>query len=667
MSKPVEPNEDNQAHNVRLTWQATATNKITFSYDWQWNRNQNNVGTLATGTVAWEGNPGSNNRCTVENLLQATWTHPHTSKLLFEGGWNYLHHRQQTAGSGTPCANGVNGILINDVGLNFTYNGSGVNSVEWQYPTNQRVSMSYVTGAHNFKTGLIAIEYLKPTFTSTDRGNIPFSYTLNNGTPTGLTQYVSPQILKTGMNFGAGVFAQDQWRIRRVTLNLGLRYDYVKSYAPALEEPGGALYNPISFPEVNCLPCWHDINPRVGVVYDLFGNGRTAIKGSFGRYVSATQAGLVEAYRPAIAAVNSTTRSWTDTNGNFFPDCDLRNPALNLECGAMANQSFGGTQVRLTPDPNWITGWGNRGYNWQTGVSVQHELKPGAAVSVGFYRTTWGNFTVTDNQLVTPADYDPYCITAPTDSRLGSVSGQQQCGFYDISATKFGQVNSIVTLAEHYGKATEYYNGADVSFTLRLPRGGQLAGGWNTGNTISLPNTVGFVSNQVSRCFVVDSPQEQFHPFDLLSTTQVQNGCSTSNPYLQRFKLNGSYPLPWALQAAFVYQNLPGTPYNALYTASTASIAPSLGRNLAGGTRQVVIQLLPPYSAYLDGRVNQFDFRLSKIFQVGKARIQGNLDLYNLFNSSAVLLLIQQYGPTWLQPTQTIAPRLFKLGVQIDF
>ena len=350
-SKPVEPNEDNQAHNVRLTWQATPTNKVTFSYDWQWNRNQNNVGTLATGTVAWEGNPGANNRCTEENLLQATWIHPHTSKLLFEGGWNYLHHRQQTNAAGTPCANGANGILINDVGLNFTYNGSGVNTVEWQYPTNQRVSMSYVTGAHNFKTGLIAVEYLKPTFTSTDRGNIPFSYTLNNGTPTGLTQYVSPQILKTGMNLGAGIFAQDQWRMGRVTLNLGLRYDYVKSYAPALEEPGGTLYNPISFPEVNCLPCWHDISPRVGVVYDVFGNGRTAIKGSFGRYVSATQAGLVEAYRPAIAAVNSTTRAWTDSNGNFFPDCDLRNPALNNECGPMANQTFGGTQVRLTPDP----------------------------------------------------------------------------------------------------------------------------------------------------------------------------------------------------------------------------------------------------------------------------------------------------------------------------
>ena len=97
------------------------------------------------------------------------------------------------------------------------------------------------------------------------------------------------------------------------------------------------------------------------MVYDVFGNGRPAIKASIGRYVSATQAGLVEAYRPAVAAVNSTTRAWTDSNGNFFPDCDLRNPALNSECGPMANQAFGGTQVRLTPDPDWLGRQDKRG------------------------------------------------------------------------------------------------------------------------------------------------------------------------------------------------------------------------------------------------------------------------------------------------------------------
>ena len=112
-------------------------------------------------------------------------------------------------------------------------------------------------------------------------------------------------------------------------------------------------------------------------LYDMFGNGKTALKASIGRYASSTQAGLVETFRPVTAAVNSTTRAWTDTNGNFFPDCDQRNPLLNGECAAMANQSFGQLQIRTRPDPDLITGWGKRGYNWLASVSVDRELMPG--------------------------------------------------------------------------------------------------------------------------------------------------------------------------------------------------------------------------------------------------------------------------------------------------
>jgi hypothetical protein len=108
----------------------------------------------------------------------------------------------------------------------------------------------------------------------------------------------------------------------------------------------------------------------------------------------------------------------------------------------------------------------------------------------------------------------------------------------------------------------------------------------------------------------------------------------------------------------------------AVVTVPTAEIAPSLGRNLAGGTRTVTLDLLPSYGLFIDQRVNQLDLRLSKIFRAGTARIQGNLDLYNALNASTVLLVNQQIGSAsaaWLQPTQIMAARLFKVGVQIDF
>jgi len=102
-------------------------------------------------------------------------------------------------------------------------------------------------------------------------------------------------------------------------------------------------------------------------------------------------------------------------------------------------------------------------------------------------------------------------------------------------------------------------------------------------------------------------------------------------------------------------------------TVTSAQVAPSLGRPLAGNTRTVSIDILSPFKYSIDERVNQLDLRLSKIFRSGKTRFQGNLDLYNALNASAVLNVQQQLGPTWLQPTQIMPARLFKLGLQVDF
>src|SRR5262249_11912296 len=144
--------------------------------------------------------------------------------------------------------------------------------------------------------------------------------------------------------------------------------------------------------------------------------------------------------------------------------------------------------------------------------------------------------------------------------------------------------------------------------------------------------------------------------------------CETQNPYQNRVRLNGSYPLPWDLQAAAVFQSLPAANYAANYTAATAAIQPSLGRPLAGGTRNVTVDLLAPGSSFLEHRINQFDVRLTKRFRLeGHSRVQANFDLYNLLNSSTTLQVNSTLGPKWLQPTQILDARLIKFGVQVDF
>jgi hypothetical protein len=137
---------------------------------------------------------------------------------------------------------------------------------------------------------------------------------------------------------------------------------------------------------------------------------------------------------------------------------------------------------------------------------------------------------------------------------------------------------------------------------------------------------------------------------------------------LTQIKLYGAYPLPWNLQASGNFQSLPGIPITASYVASNAQILPSLGRNLSGNNSAVTLaSVIAPGTLY-EARVNQLDLRLTKMVKVrSRVRIQGMVDLYNVFNGSAILAENSRYGSAWLTPTQILDARLVKFGARVDF
>lgn len=662
---PADAAEDLRSDDVRVTWQVNQKNKINGFYEWQRDNQPNNFAYLNAGVSSMEsGNP----YCNHPQLFMTTWTDTASSHVLFEGG--VLLYNSWASTYDNACAGIPTNRLYRDTTLPFPFNGNGpVLFRTGQRPFKQRFSMSYVTGTHHFKTGFTADESL-PYQSYVDRGPTPYTYTFRAGVPISLTEYASPTNSNSEVKIrpDLGIFAQDQWTLSRVTLNFGIRYEYHRTIADPVTTYAGPLVPSYNLPGLDCIPCWHDIDPRFGVVWDVFGDGKTAVKGQLGRYVGLVSWVMSKQFNPQSAIVSSTSRSWTDSNGNLLPDCDLRNPAKNGECGPMANQSFGQQVFSTVPDPNWIQGWGKRPYSWAGSVSVDHQLTSGVAITAGFYRTTFGNFTVTRNTDVTPADYSQYCITAPVDPRLpASVSGQPICGLYDINPNKFGQVHNVVTLASNYGNASEYYNGADVNLVARLPRGITLSGGWNIGNSISLLSTwPGVTTSKSNQCVEVNSPQD-LH-YQVLSG--VAEGCQSGNPYQNLVKINGSVPLPWNLQAAAVYQSIPGPNYSAIYTATNAQISQSLGRNLSGGVQAVQVDLLQPLSQYFDYRINQLDLRLSKMFRSTRGKLQLNVDVYNVLNGSYALWTNNNYGvngATWQRPTSTFDARLVKFGAQYDF
>jgi hypothetical protein len=341
------------------------------------------------------------------------------------------------------------------------------------------------------------------------------------------------------------------------------------------------------------------------------------------------------------------------------PDCNLVDPLANGECGRLSNVNLGLPIPSTNYSDDVLRGWGTRRYMWQGSVSLQQELRPGMALHVGYFRTWYGNFTATANQLLTPADFDSYCVTAPTDSRLGAASGSQICGLYDVVPSKFGQISNLVQPAANFGEQYEHYGGIDVAVNVRYARGGLLTGGVSTGQTVT------------DNCAVVQSnPQVGLSVGGGTASLSATDFCHVVLPWSSQtqVKLAASYPLPWwDIQASGTFQNLPGIPVFANRAYTNAEIAPSLGRNLAAGPNGIVnIALMAPNKEFED-RVNQLDVRLTKTFRFGRTRVQGMFDVYNLFNASAVLTENFTYGPAWLRPSAILGARLFKFGAQLDF
>ena len=630
-------------HNVngRLTWQVNQKNKIAafYQYDYRCQCPR------ATGTQTTEASVHF--RLPLQRVVQATWSTPLTNRLLVEAAAGNRGERWMHANN--P---GKELIGVTEQATGISYRGGQGNqafATSLNMTTNVRGSVSYVTGAHAFKVG---IDHKTAMREHTTYMTSPFgvTYRFNNGVPNQLTQYAQPFTAQTNNPWDTGIFAQDRWTAGQLTLNAGVRFEHFTTGFPEQRVGPGLLVptRDITFPAADFVS-WKDAAPRLGAVYDLFGDGRTALKVSINKYLVATGIGTNSTFgnngNPVVNMANDVSRAWNDADRDFTPDCDLINPLANGECGVVSNVNFGRPISGTRYDPATLTGWGKRPFNWEFSAGIQHELVRGVALNFAYYDRWYGNQVVTDNLAVTAAGFTQFSFNAPANPGLPGGGGYAVTGLYNLNPNSVGLVDNYLTFSKNYGADRERWRGIDATVATRLARGILLQGGFSTGRTTT------------DNCEVREKLPEisPLNPF-----------CDVTEAFQRQVKFVGAYTIPrFDVQASAAFQSFPGPAIVSNFPATNAIVQPSLGRPLSGNAQNVSVNIIEPGTFYGE-RLSQLDLRFSKLLRYGQTRSTLSFDLYNALNANTVLAESNAYGRL-REPVSVLLARFARISLQFDF
>jgi hypothetical protein len=631
---------------ARLTWQASSKDKVQF-----WFTNQNKYRSHYNISASRTPDATSLQNTPYAQATVVKWTRTQSSRMLLEAGYasgrtlyQELYQPNVSPSSDRETVQAVkiysitdqaNGKVFSAYDAGYSGHGGLMQAV--------RLAGNYVTGSHALLTG-VSVGWATSPRPEWWTGDI--TMTFNSGVPQAVTLRI-PKDAVDGYFPDLGVFIQDRWSIKRATITGGVRYDYFVGRVKDGTLPP-SRWNPSQFFEGFKVQSWKDISPRVGVAYDLFGTGRTAIKANISRYVAAESVGTAAANNPQDTIGRTDTRTWNDLNRDFtIYNADGSLQAAEL--GPTTNNNFGKViPSNTTRDPATLNGFNARGATVEWQAVMQHQISPIVAVNGGYYFRWIGNQTITDNTLITNADFDgPFCITAPSNPNLPNGGGYPVCGLYDVKGAARSLQQNNVTFARNFGQGTiDHIQGFDVGTTIRFSNRTFVNAGIDANRRL------------LDTCEnAIDNPQAQF--------------CHQITPYRPNAKVQASHTLPGDVVMSVTYQNAQGPNITARWAAPASIITPALGRpQSAGATATKTIELIEPGTVYSD-RMNQFDIRASKRLQIGRYRLRGDVNLYNAFNSDFTPTVNTTFSTSassqYLRPLTVLQGRLLKIGGQIEF
>ena len=644
---------------VRLTWQVSPRNKFAAYMDRALRLRGHAMGSLtdtATASVLWHTPTFATG--------SAKWTSTVSSKLLLETGFSFNRERYDNVyqpGVDQPrlTAAWYAGARKSDNSTGVLWNASSAQLGNYPDKYNASAAMSYVTGSHNLKVGFL--DSWGPYY-RWNTANADLYQVYNNGVPLSVSVLNTP--LQTGeyLDANMGLYGQDAWRLNRLTINLGVRFDYLRQHVIGEPAQTGRFENSVAYGDIQ-LPVWKDVSPRTSIVYDVSGNGKTAVRAGFNKYMTAATTGFAQIYNPTALITQSL--AWTDLNSDDIAQgergCVYRTAGCEIDFSSLP-ANFG-VRALSTFDSNL-----SRPYQLMYNVGVSHEVLPGTSVTAEYFHSDFKNLIARNNVARSAADYTLVNVFSPID---GSV-----VPYYNVSAAKSAAVTNVDS---NDPNLTRKYDGVEINVNARLPHGIRVFGGTSTEKTVA--NSCSAAANDPNLLLFCD-------------------GSKNNLPWITAGKVAGTVPLPWyGITFSGAFQALAGIPLGTLpvqysvFTAGTGFATPNgvgsnylIARNATypttckGGCTpgSVIIPGLTPASVNLGvvapgteftPRINQVDFAFSKTVRVDHISFTPKLDLFNALNSDdyTSVASTQFNAATYLQPSVVLQGRIVRVGVDVKW
>ena len=674
---------------LRLSWSINSKMKFSGTYE----RNIKHKGHELTGVAYKPVDPSiaaQRRGGTLYYVAQGKWTYTATPRLLVDAGFttNIIHYAvvYQPGQEKTPFTPEWFASASHvDLVLGTRTNAPGVQS--FYLPDRRGVSASalYANGSHVLKVG-VQDGWGKNDRVSSVNADLVQQY--QNGVPVSVQIQNTPIASRVRVNADLALFAEDKWSFKRLTLTAGLRWEYQKASIQPTAIGAGRFVPARSFSLIDCstipgMGCWKTWAPRLGLVYNLFGNGKTALRASFGKFNIPQDTGNLDNFN--LMALTTDTRIWRDcpypqttcakggTNGDDI--------AQESELGPSQNPSFGKITSR-TLDPHF-----KREYNLQYKLSVQHAVRPGMSVGFDWFRTTNYNTTVTiDRAYNTVTDWTPFQIVNP-------LTGEQITA-YNLNANAVGRAHDYYQTNGDQDLRHTTYTGFELYSNVRLPHGAFAFGGWTMDRTV-----VTACDGLTTASALVNSTNDpnQLRFCDQAGSLRQDLGKDPPIPFRHEFKLAGNFPLRWGIQVSTALQvdpePLKTVTWNITNTTrypvdcSVAGCTPGALVMPAGVTLRnasEAIPLVPPGSRFLD-RVAQLDLGIRRVFHIREhMTVSAQIDAFNVNNSHAVLTETQALGTSGTNtflglvstfkdggpggtPQTLLTPRILRLAVQLKF